>query len=85
MAPGSSYKITDVWVEVDRTSPPDYLKESELVAMMDKQGIGTDASIPQHIQNICDRNYVIVCGPGQNMHVTSKKNQRRIDESAHVD
>lgn len=65
MTPGSSYKITDVWVEVDRTSPPDYLKESELVAMMDKHGIGTDASIPQHIQNICDRNYVIVCGPGE--------------------
>merc|ERR1712129_272930 len=40
------------------------LKESELVALMDQNGIGTDASIPQHIENICNRNYVIVCGPG---------------------
>jgi len=65
LAPGSRLTVQEVWVESDFTKPPDYLKESELVALMDKHGIGTDASIPQHVENICNRNYVMVCGPGE--------------------
>jgi len=52
--------IKEVSLAEDKTSPPDYLTESELISLMEKHGIGTDASIPVHINNICERNYVTV-------------------------
>lgn len=44
------------------TQPPLPLKEYELIDLMDQKGIGTDATISQHIQTICDRKYVVVVG-----------------------
>jgi DNA topoisomerase III len=41
------------------TTSPSYLTEADLVTLMDKNGIGTDATIAQHIQTIIDRDYVI--------------------------
>ena len=40
--------------------------KDELISLMEKHGIGTDASIPTHINNICTRNYVKVT-PGRRL------------------
>uniref|UniRef100_A0A1B6EGG0 DNA topoisomerase n=1 Tax=Clastoptera arizonana TaxID=38151 RepID=A0A1B6EGG0_9HEMI len=58
--------IKNVRLTESQTNPPDYLTESELITLMDKHGIGTDASIPVHINNICQRNYVTV-GAGRKL------------------
>lgn len=39
------------------TSAPEYLTESDLISLMDKNGIGTDATIHEHIQKIQTRGY----------------------------
>ncbi|KIY99766.1 topoisomerase (DNA) III beta, partial [Monoraphidium neglectum] len=57
---GESLPLQAVELVQGKTSPPDYLTEAELIERMEKHGIGTDASIPTHINNIVERNYVKV-------------------------
>lgn len=40
-----------------KTTKPEYLSESDLISLMDKNGIGTDATIHEHIQKIQTRGY----------------------------
>ena len=42
-----------------KTTPPTLLTEADLVTLMDKNGIGTDATIAEHIHKIIDREYVM--------------------------
>uniref|UniRef100_A0A1B6MUV9 DNA topoisomerase n=1 Tax=Graphocephala atropunctata TaxID=36148 RepID=A0A1B6MUV9_9HEMI len=63
---GEEATMQDVKLVECQTSPPDLLTEAELITLMEKHGIGTDASIPVHINNICQRNYVTV-GSGRRL------------------
>ncbi|PXF43912.1 DNA topoisomerase 3 [Gracilariopsis chorda] len=41
-----------------QTIPPPLLQEADLIALMDHHGIGTDATIAEHIRKVLDREYV---------------------------
>jgi DNA topoisomerase-3 len=55
---GARVPMSSARLRRETTSPPGYLTESELIDLMEKNGIGTDASIPTHINNIQVRKYV---------------------------
>ena len=58
LTPGAKLAIAGVELTTSQTSPPPYLSESDLISLMEKNGIGTDASIPAHINNVEKRGYV---------------------------
>lgn len=64
---GDVWDIESVNISEGKTSPPDYLTEAELISLMEHHGIGTDASIPVHINNICQRHYVQVSGSSRRL------------------
>jgi len=64
---GQTVGVNNVEFHTRKTKPPDYLAESELIKMMESNGIGTDASIPVHVEKIKTRNYCEVKPPGRRM------------------
>lgn len=63
---GRTVPILKAEMVSDRTSPPPQISETELLSKMFKHGIGTDASMPTHIENIIKRNYVTL-GPNRTL------------------
>lgn len=59
LAVGEQVPIADAKITSGKTSKPQPLTETELIALMDKNGIGTDATIAEHIEKIIQRQYVI--------------------------
>ena len=54
---GGWHGVASLDLREGQTRAPSHLSESELIGMMERQGIGTDASISTHIQNIQNRRY----------------------------
>ncbi|KAH9979024.1 DNA topoisomerase [Lactifluus volemus] len=56
---GATFVPTICELRDGTTTKPSLLTEADLVGIMDKNGIGTDATIAQHIDTIINREYVI--------------------------
>jgi len=62
---GERFVPNEAKITEGTTSPPHYLTEPELIALMDANGIGTDATMAEHIDKIQVRKYVTAsAGPG---------------------
>ncbi|KAI9179876.1 DNA topoisomerase [Blastocladiella emersonii ATCC 22665] len=56
--PGEQFVPAVCEMVAGETSPPSLLTEADLITLMDANGIGTDATIHEHIKKVVDRNYV---------------------------
>ncbi|KAJ8251809.1 hypothetical protein GJAV_G00225660 [Gymnothorax javanicus] len=55
---GTQFMPTAIEMTEGETSPPQLLTEADLIALMEKHGIGTDATHAEHIETIKSRMYV---------------------------
>ncbi|KAL5388782.1 hypothetical protein DPSP01_002887 [Paraphaeosphaeria sporulosa] len=56
---GETFEPKEATMHDGQTTAPGYLTEPELIALMDANGIGTDATMAEHIAKIKEREYVI--------------------------
>ncbi|GLI73749.1 DNA topoisomerase [Penicillium ochrochloron] len=57
---GEVFEPTEANISEGKTTAPSYLTEPELIGLMDANGIGTDATMAEHIAKIKEREYVVV-------------------------
>lgn len=55
----NEFDIHQCKISSSKTSPPTGLTETELIALMDVNGIGTDATIAEHIEKVIQRGYIV--------------------------
>ncbi|SCU89392.1 LAME_0E03268g1_1 [Lachancea meyersii CBS 8951] len=55
---GQDVELSSYLMKDGQTSPPNQMTESELILLMDANGIGTDATIAEHIEKIQQRDYI---------------------------
>ena len=55
---GERFEPTEAMMTDGQTSAPGYLTEPDLISLMDANGIGTDATMAEHIAKIKEREYV---------------------------
>jgi DNA topoisomerase III len=55
---GQVFTPTELGLHEGSTSPPELLTEADLIALMDRHGIGTDATHAEHIEKIKQREYI---------------------------
>lgn len=65
---GEVFEPTEAKIFDGKTTAPNYLTEPELIGLMDANGIGTDATMAEHIAKVKNRYYVGVHtrGTGRN-------------------
>ncbi|OJJ03533.1 hypothetical protein ASPVEDRAFT_53914 [Aspergillus versicolor CBS 583.65] len=61
---GEIFEPTEANIFDGKTTPPNYLTEPELIGLMDANGIGTDATMAEHIEKIKKRFYIGVHARG---------------------
>lgn len=52
------FRPDSLFMKEGKTTPPSLLTESDLITLMEKHGIGTDATHAEHIETIKERKYV---------------------------
>ncbi|KFY89129.1 hypothetical protein V500_05915 [Pseudogymnoascus sp. VKM F-4518 (FW-2643)] len=61
---GEQFEPKSATLTDGKTASPGYLTEPDLIALMDANGIGTDATMAEHIAKIKDRSYVMTQSRG---------------------
>ncbi|XP_075151301.1 topoisomerase 3-alpha isoform X2 [Haematobia irritans] len=61
---GQEFEPTDITMPEGHTTAPPLLTEADLIALMEKHGIGTDATHAEHINTIKERGYIGVVDNG---------------------
>eukprot|EP00963_Diacronema_lutheri_P006233 scaffold529_cov322-Pavlova_lutheri.AAC.5 len=64
---GASFLPASIMLVDGKTQPPPPLSESDLLAKMEEHGIGTDATMAQHIQKQLERGYAVKTESSQSL------------------